>query len=89
MIPPHAEMAYTPFRPDMLWFYCETPASQGGETLLCDGLDLWSRLRPATKDLFLSQKLTYRKKFSNDRTRSQFYGAAVVWAGDGRFIDRR
>lgn len=64
LIPPHAEMAYTPFRPDILWFYCETPSSHGGETLVCDGLDLWSHLSPRTKDLFLNRKVTYRKRFN-------------------------
>src|SRR3954451_22802058 len=30
LIPPHAEMAYSPFRPDILWFHCVQPAERGG-----------------------------------------------------------
>lgn len=79
LIPPHAEMAYTPFRPELLWFYCDTPASEGGETLVCDGLDVWSRLKPATKELFLNQKVSYRKTFSNSK--HDLNSIALLWLG--------
>ena len=79
LIPPHSEMAYTPFRPEMLWFYCETPALHGGETLVCDGLDVWSRLKRATKDLFLNRKVTYRKHF--DSSHHDLDAMAMLWFG--------
>ena len=79
LIPPHAEMAYTPFRPDMLWFYCATPASRGGETLVCDGLDVWSHLNAPTKDLFLNRNVTYKKKFSN--AQHDLDSMALLWFG--------
>lgn len=79
LIPPHSEMAYTPFRPDMLWFYCETPASKGGETLVCDGLDVWSHLDSATKDLFLNRKVTYRKTFNSSQ--HDLNAMAHLWFG--------
>jgi hypothetical protein len=40
----HAEYAYLPMRPKVLWFYCVTPAREGGETMLVDGERLYSRL---------------------------------------------
>ena len=79
LIPPHAEMAYTPFRPEILWFYCETPASRGGETLVCDGLDVWSHLSQATKDLFLSRNVTYKKNFNN--AQHDLDSMALLWFG--------
>ena len=80
LIPPHAEMAYTPFRPEMLWFYCETPASRGGETLVCDGLDVWSRLNEPTKDLFLKHNVSYRKIFT--KAQHDLDSMALLWFGE-------
>ena len=79
LIPPHAEMAYTPFRPELLWFYCDTPPEKGGETIVCDGVDVWSRLSPATKELFLNRKVTYRKRFNNNE--HDLDSIAHLWLG--------
>ena len=79
IIPPHAEMAYSPFRPEVLWFYCDTPATQDGETLICDGLDVWSNLDPRIKQLFLGRKLTYRKSFNNQE--HDLNSMALFWLG--------
>lgn len=59
MIPVHSEMAYSPFRPDILWFSCHTPPQKHGETMLCDGVEVWSRLSQQHKDLFLNNKIRY------------------------------
>jgi len=59
LIPPHAEMAYSPFRPDILWFQCLTPASGGGATFLCDGEHIWNRMKPAMRSIFEDQKIKY------------------------------
>jgi len=40
----HAEYAYLPMRPKVLWFYCVTPARAGGETMLVDGERLYARI---------------------------------------------
>lgn len=43
-IPLHREGAYSPAAPDILMFYCDTPPSNGGETILCDGVVLREEL---------------------------------------------
>jgi alpha-ketoglutarate-dependent taurine dioxygenase len=55
----HSELAITPNRPDLLWFYCIAAAPAGGETLLCDGIRAWNALRPETRTLFTTKKLLY------------------------------
>jgi alpha-ketoglutarate-dependent taurine dioxygenase len=61
MIPPHAEMAYGPLRPDVLFFYCvkrsDPPMSA---TLACDGHEVWERLPCDLRRLFSEKKLRYR-----------------------------
>jgi alpha-ketoglutarate-dependent taurine dioxygenase len=59
LIPMHSEMAYSPFRPEILWFFCEVPPRRKGETMLCDGVEVWSRLSQATRDLFLKNPIRY------------------------------
>jgi alpha-ketoglutarate-dependent taurine dioxygenase len=39
-IPHHREGSYAPGSPHLLVFYCQTPASEGGQTILCDGVGL-------------------------------------------------
>jgi alpha-ketoglutarate-dependent taurine dioxygenase len=55
----HSENARSPGRPDILWFYCRQPAERGGETTICDGVQLWQALGEATKKFFLTRKLKY------------------------------
>ena len=40
----HHEMAQTPIFPSKLFFYCEQPADEGGETPLCRSDVLWAQL---------------------------------------------
>ena len=40
----HCEQANSPFRPDAVWFCCETPAADGGNTLVWDGVRVWEEL---------------------------------------------
>jgi alpha-ketoglutarate-dependent taurine dioxygenase len=55
-IAPHAEGATTPLRPDAVWFCCDVPAADGGETLFWDGVQVWSELSEESKQLFLTKK---------------------------------
>jgi hypothetical protein len=43
-IPLHREGSYAPGCPDLLMFYCERPADNGGRTILCDGAALLESL---------------------------------------------
>lgn len=65
-IPLHGEMAYLPRintqlgPPDILWFYCERPARESGETLVCDGARVAEALSPDTRALLQAKRLKYR-----------------------------
>jgi len=56
----HCENAVSAERPDIIWFYCATPAVSGGETTVCDGVDVWAQLSNSTKQLFLTKKVKYK-----------------------------
>lgn len=56
---PHSEHAYSPFRPDVIWFCCAVAAAEGGETLFWDGVRVWEELSKESKQLFLSKKLKF------------------------------
>jgi alpha-ketoglutarate-dependent taurine dioxygenase len=43
----HSELAYLPYRPDILWFHCAKPAAADGETTLCDGVALQAAIAHA------------------------------------------
>lgn len=55
----HGEMYYQQDIPLMLWFFCAQPASQDGETILCDGKLLFNKLSSTLQELFSHKKLKY------------------------------
>jgi alpha-ketoglutarate-dependent taurine dioxygenase len=78
LIPMHSEMAYGPLRPDLLWFFCEVPAARNGETMLCDGVDVWARLVPSVRAVFLENKVKYTFKRVPVETLSLVLGEAAT-----------
>ncbi|MDJ0737830.1 MAG: TauD/TfdA family dioxygenase [Nostocaceae cyanobacterium] len=62
-VSPHCENANSPFRPDVIWFCCGVPASQGGETLLWDGVRVWNQLNTELQQLFIAKKIKFLQKF--------------------------
>ncbi len=60
LIPLHSEMGYSPFRPEIAFFFCETAPTRGGETMVADGVDLWRALSEETRRTFLDKKVRYR-----------------------------
>lgn len=60
-IPLHGEMYYASRQPQLLWFYCERPADQGGETTLADGEEVFARLSPRAQDLFTRSRVRYER----------------------------
>ena len=46
-------------RPVITWFWCERPASAGGETTFFDGTVVWNRLAAATRELFSTHQVVY------------------------------
>ncbi len=62
-VSPHCENANSPFRPDVIWFCCGVPASQGGETLFWDGVRVWQELSEELQELFVAKNIRYLQKF--------------------------
>jgi alpha-ketoglutarate-dependent taurine dioxygenase len=61
-LPLHSELAHTPFRPDVCWFYCVKAPEMGSETTLCDGLLLLSALSKPTIRRLEHRRLRYRRR---------------------------
>ena len=55
----HSEASFASVWPDIVWFYCNKPSKKGGETTLCDGIQLWKILPAKLKLYFLKQPLKY------------------------------
>ncbi len=65
-IPLHGEMFYTTYRPATLFFCCQRPADENGETTICDGIKLWAALPQEMKDQFEAKKIRYRRIYKDD-----------------------
>jgi alpha-ketoglutarate-dependent taurine dioxygenase len=63
----HCENGRSPFRPNLLWFYCEQPAARGGETTVADGAAIWRSLSQPVQQRFTSSKIRYRDVFNAER----------------------
>jgi len=65
-VPFHGEMYYKKQRPDILWFYCATPALRDGETTICDGIQVYNELSHSTQELFHQKRLKYIRSYPAD-----------------------
>jgi alpha-ketoglutarate-dependent taurine dioxygenase len=65
-VPFHGEMYYRKYRPDILWFYCATPALKDGETTACDGIQVYNELTNSTQELFQQKRLKYIRTYGAD-----------------------
>jgi len=61
----HNEMAYTKHYPDELWFYCDLPATEGGETPILDSHLIYNKLDKDIKAKFEKEKLMYVRYYHN------------------------
>ena len=61
----HGEMCYQNSRPDLLFFFCDIPASSGGETIYADGIELYEKI---SEDANLQDLLTKRVCYHRKRT---------------------
>lgn len=58
----HPEMAREPYKPDVCWFACISPARTGGETFICDGVELAKNMTPDVFRALESRRLLYNRK---------------------------
>jgi alpha-ketoglutarate-dependent taurine dioxygenase len=57
--PLHPELSREPWKPDVAMFACLNPPSEGGETLICDGVALAAALPPPIYAAFAQWRLRY------------------------------
>lgn len=62
-LPLHSEMSYGPFYPDSMWFFCAVPPRAGGETTVCDGVELLNALAPTSRSYFKTHRLRYCHRY--------------------------
>jgi alpha-ketoglutarate-dependent taurine dioxygenase len=65
-IPLHGEMYYMRQKPKLLWFYCEHPPAEAGETTLCDGRELYKKMQAPEREYFSQHKLKYIRHLTRD-----------------------
>lgn len=82
--PLHPELSRVPWRPDIAWFACARPPATGGETLVCDGLEVVPRLAPDLRAGLSDRAVLYREETP--------MGAFTDWLGiappDDRALER-
>jgi alpha-ketoglutarate-dependent taurine dioxygenase len=64
-LPLHGEMYYVKSRPVMLWFFCQKPADNDGETTVCDGAQIYDALSSESKELLGEKKLKYIRRYKD------------------------
>ena len=62
---PHNENSYAQVFPLKLGFFCETPAEQGGETLIGDCRRVFQRIDPEIRERFIEKKWMYVRNFGD------------------------
>jgi hypothetical protein len=55
----HPELSHKPWRPDLCWFWCQRPASKGGWTEICDGVEVARSLGPRARKVLSREKFRY------------------------------
>ncbi len=73
----HLEMGYSPARPDLLWFHCLSPATQGGETILCDGVGMLEKMEASLAAIFRARRIKYTFRGAGEALWSLFVGESV------------
>lgn len=60
----HSESSFTITCPEIIWFYCIIPPqkNEGGNTKICDGINLWEKLNIDTKKFFLKNPVIFHNK---------------------------
>lgn len=62
---PHNEHAYSPTFPLKIFFFCQTPAQQGGETPIGSTRNVLARIDPEICDRFIAKQILYVRNFGD------------------------
>jgi alpha-ketoglutarate-dependent taurine dioxygenase len=63
-LPAHVERGYAAPIPGLLFFYCNKPADEDGETTLFDGYEIFNNLTPEAQEFFRANKIRYRLRIA-------------------------
>ena len=58
----HPELAREPWQPDVCFFFCIDPPQAGGETLICDGVELAAAMPDEVRNVLLGRRLVYTQE---------------------------
>jgi len=64
-IPLHNEMSYSDAWPMKVWFCCELPAKEGGETPIADSRQVFELLPPEVRQRFAEKRVMYVRNFGD------------------------
>ncbi len=62
----HHEFAYVPFRPDIIFFFCQAPAAIGGETTVCEKSKFFASLSKRLQEKLFSQAIQFQHRWPTD-----------------------
>ncbi|MBW4602152.1 MAG: TauD/TfdA family dioxygenase [Calothrix sp. FI2-JRJ7] len=62
---PHNEHAYSPTFPLKIFFFCQIPAQQGGETPIGSCRNVFKRIHPEIRNRFIEKKVMYMRNFGD------------------------
>ncbi|MCG8424231.1 MAG: TauD/TfdA family dioxygenase [Proteobacteria bacterium] len=68
----HRELHFSPFSPQILWFYCETAPRRGGQTTVGDGVSFLDRLSRKARGELERRRLKYSNVWSLSTWQSYF-----------------
>jgi alpha-ketoglutarate-dependent taurine dioxygenase len=71
-IPLHGEMHYLANPPEIIWFYCQTPPRNTGQTTLCDAYELAEVLPEQVHTFFGEQQIKYLRHLRNGDWQTTF-----------------
>jgi alpha-ketoglutarate-dependent taurine dioxygenase len=64
----HNELAYTNHPPRKIFFFCQYPSAEGGETPIVDSRRIYQILDPIIRDRLIEKKVCYVQNMPNDRS---------------------
>jgi alpha-ketoglutarate-dependent taurine dioxygenase len=64
-LPLHADRSYVKSQPELMWFLCRTPAESGGQTTVCDGVEIAKGLSESATEVFANKRLKYIRHYED------------------------
>ena len=65
-IPLHNELSYAHLWPGRIWFYCHTPATEGGRTPIADSRQVYERVPAPVRRRFEERGVTYVRNYGGE-----------------------